>query len=165
MWKLWLQVVLHEYVCGVYSNWFYCAYQFQFKHYTATHNEIVGMWAHGSQFNFPPQTSSMVNQQKVSSFLGHHRRDPGRVVSQEISQFCQLLYPIYKYICSSGYSTWVEIEILFRGISLLTLCVPPPNYEGCNTSPLTYENGVFTPLNFLKQDKSPPEAVLKNHSK
>jgi hypothetical protein len=84
MWKLWLQVVLHEYVCGVYSNWFYCAYQFQFKHYTATHNEIVGMWAHGSQFNFPPQTSSMVNQQKVSSFLGHHRRDPGRVVSQEI---------------------------------------------------------------------------------
>jgi hypothetical protein len=23
----------------------------------------------------------------------------------------------------------------------------------------------FLPLNFLKQDKSPPEAVLKNHSK
>jgi hypothetical protein len=31
--------------------------------------------------------------------------------------------------------------------------------------PPTYENGFFTPLNFLKQGKSPPEAVLKNHSK
>jgi hypothetical protein len=50
--------------------------------------KLVGMWAHGSQFNFPPQASSIVNQQKVSSFLGHHCRDPGRVVSQEISQLC-----------------------------------------------------------------------------
>jgi hypothetical protein len=44
----------------------------------------------------------------------------------------------------------------------------PPIYEGWNTSPPngpTYENGFFTPLNFLKQDKSPPAAVLKNHSK
>jgi hypothetical protein len=29
----------------------------------------------------------------------------------------------------------------------------------------TYENGFFLPLNFLKRDKSPLEAVLKNHSK
>jgi hypothetical protein len=32
-------------------------------------------------------------------------------------------------------------------------------------TPPTYENGFFYPLNFLKQDKSPPKAVLKNHSK
>jgi hypothetical protein len=30
--------------------------------------------------------------------------------------------------------------------------------------PPTYETGFFT-LNFLKRDKSPPEAVLKNHNK
>jgi hypothetical protein len=41
----------------------------------------------------------------------------------------------------------------------------PPTYEGWNTSPPTYENRFFTPVNFLEQDKSPPEAVLKNHSK
>jgi hypothetical protein len=32
--------------------------------------------------------------------------------------------------------------------------------------PPTYENGFFFYLlNFLEQDKSPPKAVLKNHSK
>jgi hypothetical protein len=41
----------------------------------------------------------------------------------------------------------------------------PPTYECWNTSPPTYENGFFLPLIFLKQDKSPPEAILKNYSK
>jgi hypothetical protein len=40
----------------------------------------------------------------------------------------------------------------------------PPTYRGWNTSPPTYETGLL-PLNFLKRDKSPPEAVLKNHKK
>jgi hypothetical protein len=31
--------------------------------------------------------------------------------------------------------------------------------------PPTYENEFFYPLNFLKQDKSPLKAVLKNHNK
>jgi hypothetical protein len=41
----------------------------------------------------------------------------------------------------------------------------PPTYEECNTSPLKLWKWIFWPLNFLKHDKSPPEAVLKNHSK
>jgi hypothetical protein len=41
----------------------------------------------------------------------------------------------------------------------------PPTYEGWNTSPPNLWKWIFYPMNFLKQDKSPPEAVLKNHSK
>jgi hypothetical protein len=41
---------------------------------------------------------------------------------------------------------------------------PLPSLVGTHHPP-TYENGFFTPLNFLKQDKSTPEAILKNHSK
>jgi hypothetical protein len=41
---------------------------------------------------------------------------------------------------------------------------PPPTYEGWNTSPPPMKR-TFYPLNFLKQDKSPPKTVLKNHSK
>jgi hypothetical protein len=41
-----------------------------------------------------------------------------------------------------------------------------PQSMGVGTHhPPTYENGFFYPLNFLKRDKSPPEAILKNHSK
>jgi hypothetical protein len=40
----------------------------------------------------------------------------------------------------------------------------PPTYEGWNTLPPQPMKMDFLPLNFLKQDKSPPEAVLKNHS-
>jgi hypothetical protein len=43
--------------------------------------------------------------------------------------------------------------------------IPPPTYEGWYTSPPTYENEFFYPLNFLKLDKSPPKAVFKKHNK
>jgi hypothetical protein len=37
----------------------------------------------------------------------------------------------------------------------------PPTYEGWNTSPPNLWKWIFYPLNFLKQGKSPTEAVLK----
>jgi hypothetical protein len=43
--------------------------------------------------------------------------------------------------------------------------LPPQPMKNVTHHPLTYENGFFWPLNFLKHDKSPPEVVLKNHSK
>jgi hypothetical protein len=43
--------------------------------------------------------------------------------------------------------------------------ISPPTYEAGTHHLSTYENRFFTPLNFIKQDKSPPKAVLKNHNK
>jgi hypothetical protein len=68
-----------------------------------------------------------------------------------------------------------------NNVSVLQILLPiPPNPKGKKSTlppqtmrvgthhPPPYENGFFTPLKFIKQDNSPPEAILKiivNHRK
>jgi hypothetical protein len=59
----------------------------------------------------------------------------------------------------------LESDLLEKIDYIWKKSTPPPTYEGWNTSPPNLSKWIFYPLNFLKQDKSPPEVVLKNHSK
>jgi hypothetical protein len=59
---------------------------------------------------------------------------------------------------------WSPNAFSGRGSPYLEKVYFTPKLWGWNTSPPTYENG-FLPPNFLKQDKSLPKTVFKNHSK
>jgi hypothetical protein len=67
-----------------------------------------------------------------------------------------------------SFQTEIQVHIIYGVVLLNSIgksLLHPPTYEGLNTSPPNISKWIFYPLNFLKQDKSPPEAVLKNHSK
>jgi hypothetical protein len=62
----------------------------------------------------------------------------------------------------AGPKTSITVEVFVGVLTQQTeKSNSPPTYEGWNKSPSIYENEFFT----SQQDKSPPEAVLKNHIK